>query len=168
MSIKDEPLPMTQLGVAMIQDLGNMYENHSSHEQGDLLTVLESMYEKGLHRKVSSECCFATDEIERARKSTEKGCKKAEKEKEDREKDSHRETGWEQENKESRVKEKGSLCDAESKDPDNCDRDFRRDFARVHLERACNSSSAHWRNDGRRYRRRTYSGSSIGDPHESQ
>ena len=157
MSLTDKPLPMNQLCVAMVQDLGKVYENNAAHEKNDLNTMWQSMYSKGLHRKVSSQCYFTPDEIEQARKQDEQENEK--KEEEEREKDSDKDKELEKE--EGEKKESGATAD------DNDDEVFEasRDFASVHLSRAMNSGRAHLHDEGRRYRKRTFSGSSDNHPH---
>lgn len=152
MSLTDKPLPMNQLCVAMVQDLGKVYENTAAHEKGDLNTVWESMYSKGLHRKVSSQCYYTPEEIEQARKKEEEEKKLALEKKKEEEKvkeDQERNEGNEDDQKD----------EATEVDDDEVFQ-ASRDLASVHLERAMNSSRAHMHDEGRRYRKRTFSGSS--------
>lgn len=149
MSLTDKPLPMNQLCVAMVQDLGKVYENNASHEKSDLNTVWESMYSKGLHRKVSSQCYFSPEEIEQGRKREDEEDEKRKKEEELKEEKEENE-------------DKTSFEDLTGSPPKYDNEVFvesPRDFASVHLERAINSGRAHLHDHGRRYRRRTYSGS---------
>lgn len=147
MSLTDKPLPMNQLCVAMVQDLGKVYENNAAHEKNDLNTVWESMYSKGLHRKVSSQCYFTPEEIEQARKKEEE---EKEKEKEKKEEELKEEVV-----EENNKKEESSVI----VDDDDEIFETSRDFASVHLSRAINSGRAHLHDEGRRYRKRTFSGS---------
>lgn len=139
---------MTQLSVAMVQDLGRVYDNNAAHEKSDLKTVWESMYSKGLHRKVSSQCYFTPEEIEEARRAEEK-----EKEKREEEKEKERK---EQEDKKKQLKDNNEVF---YDDNEAIVEEARRDFASVHMNRAINSGQAHMHDDGRRYRKRTFSGS---------
>lgn len=154
MSLTDKPLPMNQLCVAMVQDLGRVYENTAAHEQGDLNTVWESMYSKGLHRKVSSQCYYTPEEIEQARK----------KEEEEKEKKLAMEKKREEEKVKEQLKRNAKNENTDQKDEatqvDNEVFQASRDLASVHLERAMNSGRAHMHDEGRRYRKRTFSGSS--------
>lgn len=147
-SLTDKPLPMNQLRVAMIQDLGKVYENNAAHERKDLNTVWESMYSKGLHRKVSSQCYFTPEEIEEARRAEEKE-KKDEEKKNEKAKEEEKEGEKEQQEKE----------DDQVFHDDAMIEEAPRDFASVHMSRAINSGRAHMHDEGRRYRKRTFSGS---------
>lgn len=156
MSLTDKPLPMNQLCVAMVQDLGKVYENTAAHEKGDLNTVWESMYSNGLHRKVSSQCYYTPEEIEQARKENEQENEKklAMEKKKEAEKKIKQDQERNEKN-ESNKKDEATQVD----DDDECFQ-ASRDLASVHLERAMNSGRAHMHDEGRRYRKRTFSGSS--------
>lgn len=157
MSLTDKPLPMNQLCVAMVQDLGKVYENNAAHEKGDLDTVWESMYSKGLHRKVSSQCYFTPEEIEQARK-------REEEKKEEEKKDGMEKTEEEKEDEKKDETEEPKKDESTHVDEDEVF-EASRDLARVHLERAMYSGRAHMHDEGRRYRKRTFSGSSDNHLH---
>lgn len=151
-SLTDKPLPMNQLCVAMIQDLGKVYENNAAHEKNDLNTVWESMYSKGLHRKVSSQCYFTPEEIEEARRAEEREKKDEEEKKKEKAKEREKQEEKEQQKKEDdQVFHDDAMVEEAEEAP--------RDFASVHMSRAINSGRAHMHDEGRRYRKRTFSGS---------
>lgn len=128
MSLLDKPVSMNELGKAVVQDFGAVSQSKLSQEKNDLSAVWESMYEKGLHRKVSSQCYFNPDELEIP--------------------DHHKQDcGNLQTTKET---------EEESKQDDHHDLDSpsKKDLASVHLERALNTGRANWHNQGRHYRRK--------------
>lgn len=150
---------MNQLGVAMVQDLGKMYENNAAHEKNDLNTVWESMYSKGLHRKVSSQCYYSPQDIEEAQKKYEE-----EKKQEEEEKEKAKEEPEEQEPPKNE-QEKEAPKSPRDDDTEESPFDAPRNFASVHLDRALNQGRAHLHDEGRRYRKRTFSGSLSGGEH---
>lgn len=150
---------MNQLGVAMVQDLGKMYENNAAHEKNDLNTVWESMYSKGLHRKVSSQCYYSPQDIEEAQKKYEEEKKQEEEE----EKEKAKEEPEEQEPPKNEEEKEASKSPRD--DTEESLFDAPRNFASVHLDRALNSGRAHLHDEGRRYRKRTFSGSLSGGEH---
>jgi nitric oxide reductase activation protein len=144
----------------MVQDLGKMYENNAAHEKSDLNTVWESMYSKGLHRKVSSQCYYTPQEIEEARKkdAEEKRLKEEEQEKAKQELESQESSKEEKEETEAQTSPRDEIEASPFEAP--------RNFASVHFNRALNSGRAHMHDEGRRYRKRTFSGSLPGDGQE--
>lgn len=164
MSLTDRPLPMNQLGVAMVQDLGKMYENNAAHEKNDLNTVWESMYSKGLHRKVSSQCYYSPQEIEEAQKKYEEEKKQEQEEKENEKAKEEPEEPEEQEPAKNEEEEEATKSPRDDDEEESLF-DAPRNFASVHLDRAWNSSRAHMHDEGRRYRKRTFSGSLSGGEH---
>ncbi|XP_032221122.1 uncharacterized protein LOC116603666 [Nematostella vectensis] len=155
MALLDKPVSMNELGAAVVQDIGAVAHIQLSQEKNELSTVWESMYSKGLGRKVSSQCYYTPEDIERARKEDEE---KAEKAKEERER-----AGSIQENHE--IAEKDQANAAGSHDG----KESLKDLASVHFERALSSGRAHVFDEGRHYRRRrTLSGEFSNSAPKSQ
>lgn len=125
MSLLDKPVSMNELGKAVVEDIGAVSQRTLYQEKSDLSAVWESMYEKGLQRKVSTQCYFNPDELEIP----------------DRHKTTQTEAGAE-------------LRTDINKNEPNCNVQGKKDLASVHLERALNTSRANWHNHGRHYRRR--------------
>lgn len=130
MSLLDKPVSMNELGKAVVQDFSVVSQSKLSQEKNDLSAVWESMYEKGLHRKVSTQCYFNPDELE-IPEHHKQDCPSLQSTKE--------------------VKEEESKTDD---DQQNLDSQSKKDLASVHLERALNTSRANWHNHGRHYRRK--------------
>ncbi|XP_031555965.1 uncharacterized protein LOC116292753 [Actinia tenebrosa] len=164
MSLTDRPLPMTQLSVAMVQDLGKMYENNAAHEKNDLDTVWQSMYSKGLHRKVSSQCYYSPEDIEEAQNKYEEEKKQGEEEKKQDEEEKAKEEPEEQKQT-NKNEEENKATKSPRDETEESLFDAPRNFASVHLDRALNSGRAHLHDEGRSYRKRTFSGSLSGGEH---
>ncbi|XP_031562229.1 uncharacterized protein LOC116298031 [Actinia tenebrosa] len=133
MSLLDKPVSMKELGKAVVRDLGAVSQRKLSEEKNDLSAVWESMYEKGLRRKVSTQCYlkpedFENSELGSTQAKAAEGC------------EAIQETSPDELN----ISEETSTT--------------KRDLASVHLDRAMNTSRARWHNEGRHYRRkRTFS-----------
>ena len=132
---------MTSWDKDAVQDLGCVYETKTVHDRGDIDTVWQSMYEKSLGRKVSQYCLppQASTELNADTDSAESGPPSAHAQ------DSGQDKPIEPE------AEKSERC--------------HKDLASVHLERALNLGKL-GKDDGRRWRKRTYSNSSSGEHDE--
>ncbi|XP_020901352.1 uncharacterized protein LOC110239936 [Exaiptasia diaphana] len=125
MSLLDKPVSMNELGKAVVEDIGAVSQRTLYQEKSDLSAVWESMYEKGLQRKVSTQCYFNPDELEIP--------------------DHH---------KTPPTQTDGAELRTDKNEPDSSSAQAKKDLASVHLERALNTSRANWHNHGRHYRRK--------------
>jgi hypothetical protein len=137
MSLLDKPVSMNELAKAVVQDFGAVSQRKLSEEKNDLSAVWESMYEKGLRRKVSTQCYFKPEDLEipehgNSQATTTEGV--------------NFRVASEAIHETSPDEPKMEHVEEESVN--------KRDLASVHLDRAMNTSRAHWHNEGRHYRRR--------------
>lgn len=135
MSLLDKPVSMNELGKAVVRDFGAVSQRKLSEEKNDLSAVWESMYEKGLRRKVSTQCYFKPEDFETL------------------------EHGDTQTKDADGVDLRAASEAIQETSPDETNSEAetsmnKKDLASVHLERAMNTSRAHWHNEGRHYRRR--------------
>lgn len=130
MSLLDKPVSMNELGKAVVQDFSTVSQRKLSQEKNDLTAVWESMYEKGLRRKVSTQCYYNPDELEIP----------------DHHKQHDNNAALQSTNTEG-----DELRTDEHQDLDD---QTKKDLASVHLERAFNTSRANLHNHGRHYRRK--------------
>lgn len=126
---------MTSWEKEAVQDLDSVYQSRTIHDRGDIDTVWKSMYEKGLGRKVSQyslppQAATELNADNEPGKPSEAGPPSHDK-------------AVEQEGQEAE-KSEGK----------------HRDLASVHLERALNLGKLPGKDEGRRWRKRTYSNSS--------
>lgn len=124
MSIVDRPTPMTSWEKEAEQDLDCVYQTKSTPDRADVDAVWQSMYEKGLKRKVSQYSLPPQASEINENLSSPSGAQQQESEKEE-------------------------------KKP--------KDLYSVHLERARNLGISAGMDEGRRWRKRTYSNSSSGE-----
>ena len=132
MSLLDRPTAMTSWEQEAVQDLDCVYQSKAIPDRGDIDAVWQSMYEKGLGRKVSQYSLPPQAASELKTDSLEAGAPPHE----------------------ISVEQKVEKTEKKPKD-----------LATVHLERALNLGKVGKDDlDGRRWRKRTYSNSSTGEP----
>lgn len=142
MSLLDKPVSMNELGKAVVRDFGAVSQRKLSEEKNDLSAVWESMYEKGLRRKVSTQCYFKPEDFEPTQEHGDTQGKDAEGVNLRAASEAIQETSPDDSSK-------VSIQPTNEESSTN-----KKDLASVHLERAMNTSRAHWHNEGRHYRRR--------------
>jgi len=147
MSLLDKPVSMNELGQAVVQDFGAVSQRKLSQEKRDLSAVWESMYEKGLQRKVSTQCYFNPEGLEIP--------------------DRHKQTTQQPKTEAPEFlndRESAPEIQQDGKGDGQGDEESKRDLASVHLDRAMNTNRADRHNQGRSYRRkRTLSNPSKGE-----
>ena len=131
MSLLDRPTAMTSWEKDAVQDLDSVYQSKTIPDRGDIDTVWKSMYEKGLGRKVSQYSLPPQAANELA----------------DPENPSQADSP--SQDKPVEQEEMGKSAEIKNKD-----------LASVHLERAINLGKLPGKDEGRRWRKRTYSNSS--------
>lgn len=132
MSLLDRPTAMASWEQEAVQDLDCVYQSKTIPDRGDIDAVWQSMYEKGLGRKVSQYSLPPQAASELKADSLESGPPPHE----------------------ISVEQKVEKTEKKPKD-----------LATVHLERALNLGKVGKDDlDGRRWRKRTYSNSSTGEP----
>lgn len=127
MSILDRPTAMTSWEKEAEQDLDCVYQSKSTPDRADVDAMWQSMYEKGLKRKVSQYSLPPQASDINGSLSSPSGAPQQESEKSEK----------------------------EEKKP--------KDLYDVHLERARNLGILAGMDEGRRWRKRTYSNSSSGE-----
>ena len=132
MSLLDRPTAMTSWEKDAVQDLDSVYQSKTIPDRGDIDTVWKSMYEKGLGRKVSQYSLppQAANELTDAENPSQADSPSQDKPVE----------------QEEEVKNSAEIKN--------------KDLASVHLERAINMGKLPGKDEGRRWRKRTYSNSS--------